>query len=334
MTDLTLREELTNALTAQSEIKEEKQEITEVKEVKEVIESEKKEENQIKEEIQSEEEFTEEKINDVTEKEFVLIPKEWSKEEQSYLEGLLNSTDPEKKLAAEVLIDRYNSLKKGFHEKTQKYSNDLKEYKPISEIFKPIENNLKQAGLSKAQYVQELINYDKAMGQNPIETIKQLMGRFNVKPQDLGAKQFDDFDDDLTEDKKPDTSKIEAELQALKTQLSLQPIMVQIEQFQTATNSEGKLLHPHFEQARTTMAAIMQTNADISMENAYKKALIVLDIEQAEVKTNTQSLKERIAQVEKAQKASKRIKANSDTISNPNISLKDELLNNFNKYKR
>lgn len=282
-----------------------------------------------------ESETEEDKLEKEVEKEFPLIPKDWSQDEKDAFQALLDSGDENQKAAAEIFIERYNLLKKGFYNKTREYSDKKKEFAAVDEIFKPIDGKMKELNLSKPAYIQDLVNWDKLINTNPVEGIKKLIDRAGLKPEQIFPKSANldniDWDEDFTEDEKSannQVTELQKTVQKLENQLANLPIETQIRQFQEAKDSEGKLLHPHFKTASPIMGGLMQSNPKLTMEQAYKKALTTLDVEDdvADTPENTlkatNELREKVAKARRAAKGSKPSNGKPDTA---NMSLAEEL---------
>ncbi len=303
-----------------------------VEEVKEPA----KEEEKPKEEAQEEapEVDEEKKIHDTVESEFPLIPKDWSQEEKDVFQSLLDSDDEDKALAAQVFIERYNLIKKGFYKKTREYSESLKEVQPINEVFKPYEETLKKTGISKAQYIQNMMQWDNVLHKDPVNGVKQIMAAFNLKPEQFLSQEVNW---DLTEEPSYGTNKVaelEAQVKFLQNQLAALPIETQIRQFAEATDSEGKLKHPHFKEVQSTMGGIMTSNPKLTLEQAYAKAVKTLDLEASqETSDQAVSLDKIREKVAKAKKAAKGVRTSNGGLDFSQMTLADELKARFSGIK-
>lgn len=299
--------------------------------VKEVTE-EKPQEEATKEEPAVEDE--EKKIADTVESEFPLIPKDWSQEEKDVFQSLLDSEDEDKALAAQVFIERYNLIKKGFYKKTREYSESLKEVQPINEVFKPYEETMKKTGVTKAQYIQNMMQWDNVLHKDPVSGVKQIMAAFNLKPEQFLSQ---DVNWDLTEEPSYGNNKVaelEAQVKFLQNQLAALPIETQIRQFAEATDSEGKLKHPYFKEVQSTMGGIMASNPKLTLEQAYAKAVKTLDLEASQDTPDQAVSLDRIREkVAKAKKAAKGVRTSNGGLDFSQMSLADELKARFSGIK-
>jgi hypothetical protein len=319
--ELTLSEELSATFDAQetegktTEVEELlDEEVTEIDEVEDVDDT---------EEVDNKTD-EERKLSDEADKLFQLIPKDWSKEEQEAFQEALNSDDEKIRIPAELLIERYNNFKKGFIEKTNEYASKTRELTEINKIFAPYEANLKAANIDKKAYISQLVEIDKQFGTDPAGTIKGLMQKFKVTPEQLGIDEFG-----LQEEANYDTNEIEAlkaEINSLRNQVSTAPIANEIRQFAEAKDQEGKLSHPYFEQVRPIMATLINSDNNMTMEQAYRKALKVNEIEEDKPTINIDAIKMKVA---RAKKANKSVKTNGGTLDFANMSLADELSARF-----
>ncbi len=290
------------------------------------------EEETDKPEVEDEEDPEEKKIQDTVEAEFQLIPKDWSAEEKAAFQALIDSDDPDKALAAGILVERYNSFKKGFNKKTQEYAAVIKDHEPIVEVFKPYEDTLKKNNITKSQYISNMMKWDNLLHKDPVVGVKEIMRAFNLKPEQLGASEIN-WNDDLTDTSSNGNNKVtelETQVRNLQNQLAALPIETQIRQFAEATDSEGKLKHPHFKEVQTVIGGILSSNPSLTLDQAYKKAVKTLDVKESEKAPddaiNLDKIREKVA---KAKKANKGVKTSNGGIDFSQMSLADELKARF-----
>jgi hypothetical protein len=250
-------------------------------------------------------------IEEITEKEFPLIPKDWSAEEKESFEALLASDDPEKRMAAEILIERYNLLKKGFYNKTMEYSQKTREVKELDNVFKPYEQQMIQAGTSKTQYIQNMIQWEQMLHKDPVNGVLKVMEVFGVRPEQITPRDeftFEEKDFTMNENyANNEMTQVKTELQNLKAYIANQPIQAQIQAFETATTPEGKLMHPRFKEVAPLMGTLIQQSGNtLPLDKAYQKAIRVLD-DQDETPSSPavdiEKLRQKVAQAKKASKS-------------------------------
>ena len=78
----------------------------------------------------------------------------------------------------------------------------------------------------------------------------------------------------------------------------------QVSSFQNAQNEDGTLVHPYFENVRPLMAAMIEANPSLGLEDAYNNALWASDETRPFVEQQTSSQSQVKAHTEKAKKAS------------------------------
>jgi hypothetical protein len=246
---------------------------------------------------------------------------------------LIDSDDPDKALAAEILVERYNLLKKGFYKTTRDNAEAKKFADAITQVFAPYKEALARTGITEPQYIHELIQWDSVVTKNPVDGIKKLMQKFNVSPDQLGV---DNWNDDFTNASDYDINEVTAlkkELNELKSQVANAPVVTQIRQFEEATDSEGKLLHPHFNQVKPIMGSLIQSNPNLSLDAAYNKAVKTLDLEESDSPETTVDVNKLREKVAKARKAQRSVKSTNGKLDPAQMSLAEELTARFNGLK-
>jgi hypothetical protein len=280
-----------------------------------------------------EEEITEEvaeAADEVEEEdEFPLIPKDMSKEEQEHFKSLLESDNEELRVGAEIFLERYNNLKKGFYKKSQEFAQGTKELKEIDNVFEPFKQVMAQGGVSKAQYLKNMVEWEQALHQDPVNAVKKIMKQFNVDAKKLGyTQEYDEYNDDFTNDEDNVILKkleaLEADNKKLKTQIANQPVLTQIENFKNATTAEGKLQHPLFNEVAPLMGSIIQSGKATTLEQAYSMAIRLTDNEAPEQSTTVDLDKIR-QKVAKARKAGKGVKTSGAKKDFSQMTIREEL---------
>lgn len=285
------------------------------------------------EEPEKPEQETEEAPEEAAEKEFPLIPNNWSKEEKETFQALLDSDDENVRAAADIFIERHNSMKKTFFKKTEELAEAKKELKPITDVFAPFEQHMKNNGVDKATYIKNMVTWEMSLQQDPVNTVKKIMNQFGVKPEQIAPRQKDEFsldDDDLTYNDSNDKVKnLEKEILLLRTQIANQPVLAQVRQFEEATDATGKLLHPHFAEVKPIMGQLIQQGKAKTLEDAYKKAIKALDLgedEPHDEPENAVDLDKIRQKLVKAKKASKGVTTKGSKQDFTSMSIKDELM--------
>ena len=271
-----------------------------------------------------EEQTDEQKVESAVEKDFPLISNEMSAEEKEVFQGMLDSDDPDIQLGAELFLERYNQLKKGFYAKAQKFAEDTKKIKEVEAVFKPFKQTMEANGVSEAQYMSNMVVWEQSLTTDPVNTVKKIMQKFGVKPEQIGASDnlFDYEDDDDIITKRLDS--LENENKSLKTQVANQPLQAQLESFKTATDPSGELKHPHFEEVAPVMGSLIQSGKAANLEKAYALAIRVMDesSEPSEPAVDVNKLREKVA---KSKRAARGLKSTGGKLDYSKMSVRDEL---------
>ena len=303
-----LKNALNEALGKPEVVIEEKEEI--VVNEEEVVEQETQDNNdalEVSEKEQSEE------VNQI-EEEFKLIPKEWKKEEKEKFEAVLNN--PETKEAAEVLISRYENLRKDYHRKAGERAEFAKQVSSWDEIFDDrAKEALKARGIEAPEYVKRLLSVEQSLITNPAPTIKKLMEAYKVDPKQFVSDESNDevvdYDKTITELKKEVAQLKQGNVQN-KTDIAARQdaeIAKQIRDFKFAIDESGEPKHPLFEEAYDEMSSLIVKGKAKTLEEAYEMSPTVqLTKMQAEAERQKKvDLEEEKRKVAKAKKAAKGI---------------------------
>ena len=326
-----LQNALNEALGKPEALIEEKEEIVENE--NEIVEQETQGNNDALE--KSEKEQSEE-VNQI-EEEFKLIPKEWKKEEKEKFEAVLNN--PETKEAAEVLISRYENLRKDYHRKAGERAEFAKQVSSWDEIFDDrAKEALKARGIEAPEYVKRLLSVEQSLITNPAPTIKKLMEAYRVDPKQFVSNESNDevvdYDKTITELKKEVAQLKQGNVQNETNIAARQDaeIAKQIRDFKFAIDESGEPKHPLFEEAYDEMSSLIVKGKAKTLEEAYELSPTVKLAkmqEEAERKREV-DLQEEKRKVAKAKKAAKGI-TNSRVVKQAPIkmSLEDRLREKF-----
>lgn len=326
-----LQNALNEALGKPEALIEEKEEIVENE--NEIVEQETQGNNDALE--KSEKEQSEE-VNQI-EEEFKLIPKEWKKEEKEKFEAVLNN--PETKEAAEVLISRYENLRKDYHRKAGERAEFAKQVSSWDEIFDDrAKEALKARGIEAPEYVKRLLSVEQSLITNPAPTIKKLMEAYKVDPKQFVSNESNDevvdYDKTITELKKEVAQLKQGNVQNETNIAARQDaeIAKQIRDFKFAIDESGEPKHPLFEEAYDEMSSLIVKGKAKTLEEAYELSPTVkLAKMQAEAERQKEvDLQEEKRKVAKAKKAAKGI-TNSRVVKQAPIkmSLEDRLREKF-----
>ena len=303
-----LKNALNEALGKPEVVIEEKEGIVENE--NEIVEQETQSNNDALEESEKEQS---EEVNQI-EEEFKLIPKEWKKEEKEKFEAVLNN--PETKEAAEVLISRYENLRKDYHRKAGERAEYAKQVSSWDEIFDDrAKEALKARGIEAPEYVKRLLSVEQSLITNPAPTIKKLMEAYKVDPKQFVSDESNDevvdYDKTITELKKEVAQLKQGNVQN-ETDIAARQdaeIAKQIQDFKFAIDESGEPKHPLFEEAYDEMSSLIVKGKAKTLEEAYEMSPTVqLAKMQAEAERQKEvDLQEEKRKVAKAKKAAKGI---------------------------
>jgi len=235
--------------------------------------------------------------------EYALIPNEWSDDEKQKFQAALEN--PSTKEIGELLIERYNNLKKGYYKKAEttadlrKMAGDadedtlksmLSKSQELDEIFDPYKDGFDRVGMTPTQWLKDTMPKIVQITTDPVNGIKSLMQEFRISPEDLGisasvprTESTDDLDLDDDGYVNPKVAKLEAEIKQIKEQNSQlvdkfqqtvdAPIMNEISSFQAAKDEQGNLKYPLFKEVHREMGDRLQQAAakgiSMTLEEAY-----------------------------------------------------------------
>lgn len=257
----------------------------------------------------------------------VEVPKHLPKELQDYIKGL----DDEGK---EKFIAQVKSLESGYNKKFQETAEARKFHERLSPVLQRYERDLALRGIQPEQAIQTLFEAQRVLdtdpvrglawllksygGQNPKALLDQLNKQFGGDEEDYSDPQFRTLEEKINKIEGTLTQKERQESQNQKAQAQ-----AQIEAFKNEKDSGGELKHPHFEEVKTQMGALMQADPKLTLEEAYNKAIRLSDEHyQAELEKARQAAIK--AQEEARKKAVQKSKAASRNASSPKTPPSDE----------
>lgn len=271
-------------------------------------------------------------------------PEHWPAEDKALLEGIKDAE------ARKLVMQIDKRLQAAHTRRSQEIAEEVKTAQSVKDIFKPYQDDLKQAGLNEVTAIPALIKEYAAtkdfigkLQQNPKEVIAGLAKQYGVSLE--GLDDGDDYKDPYVAQLEQKVAQLEGKVGTVADsfqQKELQVISQNIEQFAKETNGDGSLKHPHFERLRGTMGNLMMHNPGETLSTAYEKAMrtdpelyqeLVAREVQAKLKAEE---KERIrkADIEKAKKAKRNLNVNgsSSRVNTKNNSLDDALNAALEKY--
>lgn len=279
-----------------------------VEEVEEEQESESKEAQEAQENVDEEEKEEEEKQNN----EFKLIPNEWTDSEKQRFKAALEN--PETKEIAEVMINRYQNLKRDYLKKAEERADFAKKTSEWDEIFdERAKAALKARGIEAPQYVRNLLAVEQKLLQEPVPMLKRLMEAYKVNPKQLVDDDSEDdvvdYDKTITEMKKEIANLKNGKAQSETESAAIEQAYIakQIRDFEFATDENGEPKYPLFSKVKREMYDLLNSGEAKTLEEAYelspsvKLAKLEQDAERSK-KVNIQEERKKVAQAKKAAK--------------------------------
>lgn len=221
---------------------------------------------------------------DADEEELLTVSASWSKEDRD----IFDKMEPD---AQQILLQQSKNLQKGFTRKSIKRADDLKAYGDIVSLYSGMEVLLNQNGLNPVTATQRLVGVQQLLMQNPEAGLRQLMTDYNGgdlkgivtrMAQDIGVlpaandSQADEYVSDTEKALQQRVTAMEQsqarQVQQTQTQQT-NDVQNQVNMFEHAVDGDGNKLHPHFQDVRVVMSALMTSGASPDMDHAYKSAI-------------------------------------------------------------
>ncbi len=140
----------------------------------------------------------------------------------------------------------------------------------IDDIFSKEKSRLEKSGITDPEvWVKALAYFDSALENHPQETLRYLAQAYNVN---LSAES----DTQIVQEISVRLQKIEEHLAFLQQALVVKEQKAEqqaFENFAEDRDEEGNLLHPYFEQVRSEMLFLLNSNAVTDLDKAYEQAL-------------------------------------------------------------
>ena len=228
-------------------------------------------------------------------------PEHWSSDEKTAFAEF--SPDVQ-----EILLAKDKQYQQGYQEKAEGIA-------AITEALEPWKDALAQRGVTADQAIRTLFAAQNQIDANPLQGILTVAQSYGILDQmrEHFAPQTDD--DDFTD---PEVKALKQEISELKQQIGTgttgtdqhkaHAVRKQVQDFKTATNDKGELLHPHFDKVKNVMAGFVTGGS--TLEKAYEEAVwTVPEFRDAQIKNEpTETATEKAARVKKAKRAARGVK--------------------------
>ena len=250
-------------------------------------------------------------------------PEHWSSEEKEQFAAL----SPE---AQQILVDRDASFQKGYQERVAGITD-------LQSAIEPWKQMIAQMGISEADAIRTMFATYNNLRNDPLSGIRNLATNFGVLDQLTPTDTDDDYLD-------PGVKALREQIHGLQGQISQltqsQQSQVesqgqqQINAFKNATDADGNLSHPHFEECIPLITSLVSQGK--SLEEAYDQAKWTIPAfrDSNKPKSVGQTDEQKAAKVKQARRAAKTVKtpkgASPEADEQP-LSLQDELMAAFNE---
>lgn len=232
------------------------------------------------------------------------ITGKWSAKDKELLKAL-----PQE--GRDLILRRHKEMEGAFTRKTQAVEHLRKEYEPVSKLLEPWQDQMKQSGYTPQSLITAWANVEKKL-MDPRERVGVVAGlikgyqvnmgdvakALGLKPQERqqtgdGAQQLPAAEQQTGQAQLP--PEIVNQLTTLQQRLDAQDrekadaqrrtaneattrVMTEIENFKSAQDDKGNMLHPHFEDVESDMtdlasAAIAAKRPVPSLQELYEKAV-------------------------------------------------------------
>jgi hypothetical protein len=209
-------------------------------------------------------------------------------------------------------LSREDEVQKGFSKHGQELAAFKKDRESFDEIFGNLDQELQLNGLSRPQFVKQLVAWNDFIARDPVTALRQLAGRFKVDLKTLTENPASTTDPQV----RTALSKIDelANKLTAREQSDLERAREQrraaVEEFATAKGADGKPLRPYFDDVAEDVARLLRADRRLSLDTAYNKALRINDAvwekeQAAKAKADAdKKLNEQKGRVDKARRAS------------------------------
>lgn len=222
--------------------------------------------------------------------------------------------------AKQWLLRRHKEMEDGFQKRMQEISPTRRLNEELDEVFKPHEEVMRQAGMTRAQAIRELVGWKERLDKNPLEALKYLahISGVDLKQAIEGAAAADPAGES------PTVVELRKQVQELTGQIQrvtgtqndqqMKAQLSQVQAFAEEKDAQGQPLRPHFDEVAKDVAAmirIAKSNGEtVTLQDAYDRAVHANPSTRAkllaanEAERRRKDEEERKAKAEAARKAS------------------------------
>lgn len=214
----------------------------------------------------------------------VHAPDFWTEDDRQKFNALPDDT------TRRTVLDWQKSIEKAARDKFNAADRARKLEEEIGRVMAPFDAELQAAGVSRIDAIKRLVGAERLLRQNPQEGLNWLIsqyggGQFEVvrkgaRPEQTAttpAAAQPNGNGHITEatiaqlvDQR--FQNIFAAQQRQQEQAQIEAAQTAIQEFAAATGEDGQPKHPHFEEVKGAMGALMQSGAASSLDDAYEQA--------------------------------------------------------------
>lgn len=209
------------------------------------------------------------------EPEAVEIPGSLSAEHQTALKAL-----PED--ARKAAVDFYKSVQSDTDRRNQEVIDKTRFADEIEQIAGPYRSQLAAQGMTVSQGIAQLVQLNEMFKRDPAGYLNMVAQNVRQARPDVDLSSIISPQEDL-EDIDPRVAQLTQTVNTLANsfnqfqqtaqQSEVTQVSNTIQEFADAKNAEGQPAHPHFNEVRVRMGALMETGAAKDMEDAYQQAM-------------------------------------------------------------
>lgn len=271
------------------------------------------------------EEVVEEVEEEVVEPELEAFtpPNSWKKDYHDFFAGADRNLQ-------EYILERESQFERGIGEKGQQLSQTRQQLEAMQSALTPLQQSWQMQGMDVNAGLQSLVGYAQALQSNPQETLLALAKQYGVDLQQAFDEQ--PYIDPALKQYEDKIATLEQKLHSFEHNTQTQQqnaAFSQLDQFEQATDAEGNLKHPHFDQVMDQMTGLLQAGIAQDLESAYEKAVLLNPDVQADLSAQKAQAQAHAKQqqAEKAKLATKQSVSSTETteINDSDLSLNDAL---------
>ena len=200
-------------------------------------------------------------------------PEHWSKEDQATFAKL----EPD---AQQVMVQMEKNMQSGMTQKTEELAQHRQRYESFDRFFDTYHGYF--PSVERKAFEQQIMSGLPAVAdtymrlqQAPMETLMELADAYGVSEKLSESLMEIDFTDPSRELERKNRNLSEENKRLMSTRNRGQAIAGQkiIDDFANVKDTEGNLLHPHFDEIKSYMGALMVADDKLTIDTAYEKAL-------------------------------------------------------------